>query len=195
MTGATWAIPATLALLAGGGLAVVLEWRRLLPTPTLNVRKDIKRETLFVAQYGQAVCTGLVAWVVWLMEETTPLLRAAALITGVVAASLATWLVKRIAGRIRPGKGRDGHDSGAFLGPAWRSGGWRESFPSSHSACALALSAGLTVLYPQGAWAWWSIAGATAILRWMLDAHWLSDVLIGCAIGILCGWLAATMIA
>ena len=65
---------------------------------------------------------------------------------------------------------------------------------SVNSAGAFATSAVLYELYPQGAVVWWSLAGVTSLLRWMLDAHWMSDVLVGSAFGIACGMLAVWLV-
>ena len=42
----------------------------------------------------------------------------------------------------------------------------------------------------EGAWVWWSLAVVASLIRWLIDAHWLSDVLMGGAFGIACGLLA-----
>jgi len=81
--------------------------------------------------------------------------------------------------RVRPGR----ENAGKFLGPHWRHANERESFPSSHSACAASLSVMLTILYPQGAATFWALALICAALRYVMDAHWPSDVLAGIALG------------
>jgi membrane-associated phospholipid phosphatase len=78
-------------------------------------------------------------------------------------------------------------NAGKFLGPTWKHANWRESFPSSHSACAIALSVSLSILYPQAMVVFWSFGIITAVLRYLMDAHWPSDVLVGVAWGYVVG--------
>ena len=47
----------------------------------------------------------------------------------------------------------------------------------------MALSAVLATLYPSGAATFWGLAIICALLRYLLDAHWPSDVLGGSAMG------------
>ena len=49
------------------------------------------------------------------------------------------------------------------------------------------------MFYPQAAGVFWSLAIICAALRYLLDAHWPSDVLGGSAVGYGIAW--ATMIA
>ena len=81
--------------------------------------------------------------------------------------------------RVRPGR----ENAGKFLGPSLKHANYRESFPSSHSACAVALTVALAYLYPQGVITFWALALICAGLRYVLDAHWPSDVLAGVAVG------------
>ena len=48
------------------------------------------------------------------------------------------------------------------------------------------------VLYPQAAAVFWTLGLITAILRYLMDAHWPSDVLAGIAIGYVVGHLMMT---
>ena len=97
----------------------------------------------------------------------------------VVAASAVAMLIKRLVSRVRPG-----HDNaGRFLGPSLKHANYRESFPSSHSASAVALSVVLAAYYPHAAATFWVLALVCAGLRYVMDAHWPSDVLAGIAVG------------
>ena len=69
------------------------------------------------------------------------------------------------------------------VGPSLRNANHRESFPSSHSATAMALSTVLATYYPHAAITFWALAVGTAIIRYVLDAHWPSDILVGLALG------------
>jgi len=147
-------------------------------TLELHFKGDIKRESRWLAQYGQSVCTPVAALLVWQLDPD-PKLKPIMVIAAVLATSIACMLLKRLLGRVRPGR----ENAGRFLGPSLRHANYRESFPSSHSACAVALSASLAYLYPHGAVTFWALGVTCALLRYLLDAHWPSDVLGGSALG------------
>lgn len=174
-------------ILASALLLVLLELRGVKTTLSLSFRGDIKRESRFLAQYGQSVCAPLAALLVWQLDQTSPLRHAGAVLVATAAASLSAGVLKRLFGRVRPNR----PEAGRFLGFSWKHANWRESFPSSHSACALAMSVALARLYPDAAVTFWVLAVVCAALRYVLDAHWPSDVLAGLALGYVCG--AVTM--
>jgi membrane-associated phospholipid phosphatase len=154
----------------------------------LSVKNDIRRETLFLQQYGQFTCSAIVVAIVYLLGGSSwrghgpgivlPL-ALAPLVAGVLG-----MVAKRLLGRVRPGYEK----AGKFLGPAVTHCNKRESFPSNHSAAAMALSVGLAYLYPPAAVVFWVLAGVTGLLRYLQDAHWPSDVLGGLALGYLVGY-------
>jgi len=99
----------------------------------------------------------------------------------VVLSGLATGIGKLAFGRVRPADGPDSHQ--------WQQGGY--SFPSGHTTAAFALS---TVLAESGESPslgrrvfFYSLAGVTAFARMYDNRHWLSDTLMGAAIGIYSG--------
>ena len=176
-------------LLAACAVLMVLEWRGVRTTLELNFKGDVKRETRWLAQYGQSVCTPVAALLVYQLDplpQDLRLKKAVAVVAGVLAASVVALVVKRLLGRVRPGR----ENAGKFLGPSLKHANYRESFPSSHSACAVALSALLSILYPAAAPTFWGLAIACAALRYILDAHWPSDVLGGIALGYACAHTA-----
>jgi undecaprenyl-diphosphatase len=175
-----WVIP---ILLAAAAVSMVIERLGVRTTLRLAIKGDVKRESRFLAQYGQMVCTAIVAVLVWQLDPDRG--RKGRIVATVAAVALASFLatvLKHLVGRARPGH----QAAGQFLGPAWRHANYRESFPSSHSACAMALSAGLAWMYPAAALTFWTLALICAALRYLLDAHWPSDVLGGLALGYAC---------
>ena len=153
-------------------------------TLVLNFKGDVKRETRFIAQYGQALCTVIAVVLVMQLDPEAKWngkRSVVALIAATAIVSILAMVVKRLVGRVRPN--REG--AGQFLGPSWKHSNHRESFPSSHSANAVAMSAVLAMHYPTAAPTFWTLAILCAALRYVLDAHWPSDVLGGIAVGLL----------
>ena len=104
---------------------------------------------------------------------------AGAIVLAVLITSLVCLVLKRLLSRVRPGR----ENAGKFLGPSWKHANFKESFPSSHSASAVALTVMLSISYPHARVTFWALAVLCAGLRYVMDAHWPSDVLGGIAIG------------
>src|SRR5205814_9199537 len=121
------------ALLAACVRFLILERLGLPTTLALHFKCDIKRETRWLAQYGQSVCTPVAALLVWRMDSFNGAFKAIKIIIAVLSTSITCMILKRLLGRVRPGR----EDAGKFLGPAVRHSNHRERFPSSHSGCAV----------------------------------------------------------
>jgi membrane-associated phospholipid phosphatase len=167
-----------IVLLAACAVLMFFERRGLKTTLALHFKGDIKRESRWLAQYGQALCTAIAAVLIWQLDSRRQRIIIP-LVVDVVAATLIATLIKRLVSRVRPGR----ENAGRFLGPSWSHANYRESFPSSHSASAVALSVMLAILYPPAAPTFWALALGCATLRYLLDAHWPSDILAGIALG------------
>ncbi len=83
--------------------------------------------------------------------------------------------------------------------PFLRGGAAVQSFPSGHTATAVGLAAALAWLYPRGRWTFAVLAVLVACQRMHSGSHYLSDVLVGGALGLIfaraClgpGWLATS---
>ncbi len=172
-------------LLFACGILMLLESRGVRTTLQLSFKGDIKRETAFLAQWGQSVATPLATLLVFQLD--VPHRKESLLmIGGVLIASIICFIFKRLLGRVRPNR----ENAGKFLGPSLKHANYRESFPSSHSACAIALSVFLAHLYPPAAITFWGLGLATALIRYVLDAHFPSDVCGGIAIGYVSAFIA-----
>lgn len=154
-------------------------------TLQLTFKGDLKREGQWLAQYGQAVCTLAAMALIWTLDDQARPGQLLVLGLGLATASICSFSLKRMLGRVRPNR----ENAGRFLGPSLGHQNWRESFPSSHSACAVAFSVALAHYYPHGAVVFWPLALLVALLRYALDAHWPSDILGGIALGYAVGWL------
>jgi membrane-associated phospholipid phosphatase len=115
---------------------------------------------------------------------------------GAYGAGLLADVLKVVLGRRRPNVSDvmniDVWDS--FLGFfAWRNAAtWQEalsrdiqSFPSGHAATATGLACALSRLYPRGTWFFVALAILACFQRITGEAHYLSDVLAGAAVGVL----------
>jgi membrane-associated phospholipid phosphatase len=66
-------------------------------------------------------------------------------------------------------------------------GSAQQSFPSAHAATAVGLTIALSWLYPRGRWLFAALAVLVVCQRVESGAHYLSDALVGLAIG----WVVA----
>ena len=101
------------------------------------------------------------------------------LTVGTFGTAFLTGVLKHLVGRVRPNR----ENAGRFLGPNLTHQNWRESFPSMHSTSAFAFTVLMARLYPAAAPVFWTLAVVCATLRYILNAHWPSDVVAGCAMG------------
>src|SRR3954453_21040296 len=105
-----------ITLVAACAVSMIVERLGVPTTLDLHFKGDIKRESRWLAQYGQSVCTPVAALLVWRLDRAWPLQRAIAIVATVSLASLCCTIVKRLVGRVRPGR----PEAGKFLGPSWR---------------------------------------------------------------------------
>src|SRR5258708_34296509 len=93
-------------LLVGCGALMLFERRGLKTTLALTMKGDIKRESRWLAQYGQAVCTAVAVLLVWQLDVgrgeagVVPLEVACAGAWGLLQRDQAMWH------RVRPRRGR-----------------------------------------------------------------------------------------
>jgi membrane-associated phospholipid phosphatase len=175
-----------ISLFCLSAILIFLERRGLPTTLDLSFKGDVKRETRFLAQYGQTVCTVLAALFVWKFDPQHYLRIDRALLIAVLGVAIVGTILKRTLGRARPRR----ENAGKFLGPSFRHANFRESFPSSHSASAVAFAVVLSAAYPQATGLFWILALICAALRYVMDAHWPSDVLAGIGLGYAAGLLS-----
>jgi membrane-associated phospholipid phosphatase len=164
-----------------GGLCILLiiaERLGMRATLQLSFRGDIKRETACLSQYAQSACTPICFILVWQLDPKG-YQAALALLAAVSVTAVAGMVLKRLLGRARPNR----EHAGRFLGPSFRHANHRESFPSNHSATAVALSVVLARYYSSAAVTFWALAIITALLRYVQDAHWPSDIVAGMLLG------------
>jgi undecaprenyl-diphosphatase len=117
---------------------------------------------------------------VWELDPVDSGNKAVTVVASVALTSLVCAVLKRLFGRVRPLH----ENAGKFMGPNFQLfGSHHQSFPSSHAAGAVALTTALAALYPHAWGVLWFLAISCAVLRYVLDAHWPSDIVAGAATG------------
>ena len=104
------------------------------------------------------------------------------LVCGLAVQTTTTDIIKYLSGRPRP---RQLDDMLVFYGP----GSEFHSFPSSHASFAFMLATVAAAYFPRYRWLAYGGAAFIAIGRVMLDAHFLSDIMVGGLIGYLAACL------
>ncbi len=97
-------------------------------------------------------------------------------VAALAGTNLAVEGLKRAVGRTRP-DGEHRHSN--------------SSFPSSHAANAFALAWVLGARWRRGVPVFFLLAALVAFSRMYLNRHFLSDVVAGALIGVICAWAAA----
>jgi membrane-associated phospholipid phosphatase len=104
------------------------------------------------------------------------------LTANLIAAGMITPLLKEVTGRSRPILGEGSNDFVPFSG--------NHSFPSGHTTQAFAIASTIAAHYPEHRWVQitsYGIATMVGLSRMESDAHFVSDVLAGAAIGTFVG--------
>ena len=136
---------------------------------------------------GAAALIYLAAQAWMALAEETPLVRAVsdyalALLASFVVGSIVLHVIKIFLGRRRP---RDDFEHGLY---GFRYFTWQlqyDSFPSGHSMTIFCVAVVLSAAFPLLAPLWLVLAFGLSLTRAMLTAHFLADVMVGAAIGII----------
>lgn len=118
-----------------------------------------------------------------------PKRRAWLILLAPALAGLAAEVLKIVIRRERPAL----HD-GAYGFRPWSERTWSGAglaFPSSHTAVAFGGAAMLALLFPRARWVGYVLATGCALTRIFAGAHFVSDTVLGAALG----WLAAQWLA
>ncbi len=165
------AVVLTVAVLAP---AESLDWRVQRAVQSAR-RPGLEGPMRFATEMGKPVLVAgaLVALALLDRAQGVATLRAAAV--ALIPTNLAVEGIKRATFRTRPDGERKASNA---------------SFPSSHAANAFAIAWVLARRWRRAAPAWFAVAVVVTISRVYLNRHFLSDVVVGAAIGTLCGWWA-----
>lgn len=129
---------------------------------------------------GAVLALGLVRRSRREVEAGLRVLAAEALATGI------KHLVKRAVRRSRPHVLLDEGEYRAEVGEAPRK--QEQSFPSGHTAGAVAVAGALAPVYPKAAAPLWVAAAAIALIQAPRGAHYPTDIAAGAAIGAFSAW-------
>jgi undecaprenyl-diphosphatase len=109
-----------------------------------------------------------------------------ALVVAYAVQTSVTEGLKWVFGRPRP---RDIEEPLLFLGP----GAGHSSMPSGHSSFAFMLAVVLAGFFPRLRWPLYAFAAFIATSRVVLNAHYVSDIILGALIGVLAGSLVLSI--
>jgi len=158
------------------------------------IRRSPPRITLIGS--GVLVAVGLIAKRRGLMFKSGWVLAA------VAASGLITLLLKMLFGRWRPTGMLNPHKYGEVkYGMDWfETARNQTSFPSGHATTVFAAIGVLWLLWPRAWWVWLPLGVAMAMTRVLVNAHYVSDVMVGSWIGfttalILRDWFAGPAVA
>jgi membrane-associated phospholipid phosphatase len=150
---------------------------------------DLARLLGFAEVFGHGLGVALLLLAIYQLD---PLHRWALprVVASAYGAGLAANLVKMVVGRARPHhfEFNEGvlNSFGPWL-PLTSAGSGGQSFPSAHTATAAGLAVALVWLYPAGRWLFPAMVFLVACQRINSGAHFLSDTLVGAALGLLVG--------
>lgn len=179
-----WLISGFLIAAAAAGVSFIdvgsREW-----VQKVGLRGDIERVIKLMEIFAHGTGLLVTGALIWTLapgyRRSLPRLLAAYGLAG-----LAVNLIKLMIPRLRPSAGPETSLPETTLNWDYLS----QSFPSGHSAAAVALGLSLAILFPRGRWVFMTLAALACLQRVVFDAHWPSDVLAGAAIGV---WAVAVV--
>jgi membrane-associated phospholipid phosphatase len=174
-----------------------MPWDLFLSTKAFRVKipGDLRRLLQFGEVFAHSFgCVAILGSLLWIDVKNRPKLWNASafiLICGTLA-NLAKYLIPRH----RPYTYDEFFPSttwetfGSPFSRSWFDESIR-SFPSGHSATAVAMAIGLTYVYPRGRWVFLSLALLATLQRLFSGAHYASDILAGVLITcfLACAWI------
>ncbi|MFN5323167.1 MAG: phosphatase PAP2 family protein [Planctomycetota bacterium] len=172
-----------LAIAAAGVSSLALGARQWIQS--LGLRGDLERVIKLMEIFAHGTGLLVTLALIWTLAPDYRL-RLPRLLAAYGLAGLTVNLIKVLVPRLRPSAGPE-----ASLPAGW--GNWEylsQSFPSGHSAAAVALALSLALLFPRGRVVFLILATLACLQRIIFDAHWPSDVLAGAAIGV---WAVAVV--
>jgi membrane-associated phospholipid phosphatase len=156
-----------------------------------DLRKSVHLTEVFAHAFGVTMIL-VILW--WIDVKRRDMIVRAAVFTAIcgIFANAAKYLVPRY----RPHSLEESPSEILTSWDTWGSpftGSWFDesmrSFPSGHSATAIALAIGLYYVYPRGKWIFVGLALLACFQRLLASAHFLSDIMGGILVTLLVsGW-------
>jgi membrane-associated phospholipid phosphatase len=147
---------------------------------SLNTSNYLFKRITQIGDSSYAITGSLLLFIIYRKRNKRFARQNLYILSAVVASGLIVDMIKVIAGRMRPELLIENHLYG-FTGVKFESAFY--SFPSGHSATAFAFFMALTFMNPKYKVYFLIAAFLVAVSRIVLMQHYLSDVLIGSAIG------------
>jgi 4-amino-4-deoxy-L-arabinose transferase-like glycosyltransferase/membrane-associated phospholipid phosphatase len=151
------------------------------------INGELHQLIISLAQYAQPIGYLIAGWLMWTLDPLGRR-RLPMLVLVLVVSGLAATTLKGLVGRERP---RDGNCEIIFHGPMRNLADTKTaSFPSGHTATAVALSCVLAHFYPALRPLVWTLSTGVGLNRILTVRHFPSDVVAGAWIGFACAcWL------
>lgn len=144
----------------------------------------LRQAAIFLAHSGDSWFWGIGCLVLWLLADPAWKYRAVVIVFGIAITAIAVQSIKYLVKRPRP--------QGEW-GQMYRTVD-PHSFPSGHATRVVMLAVLASFIGPSWfALALWIWAPLVALARVAMGVHYLSDILVGAVIGLIFGWLAATL--
>jgi membrane-associated phospholipid phosphatase len=178
-----WSCAAVLAALGVAALALdvpLATWAHRGVAPSFLYKLCSLSETV-----GHGVGILLIAVTIFVLDPARRVVLPR-LLTAALGSGLAANLLKLSLARTRPAHfhwNGNGFDTFCDWFPLLGNSSWTQSFPSSHTAVAAGLAVVLSWMYPRGRWLFPAFAALAGGQRVLEEAHYLSDVLWGAAVG------------
>jgi len=134
------------------------------------------------------IAAALAYLIAWLIGAETARRYALTFVASIAIGSTILHASKLLLGRRRP---RDDMEMGLYGFEFLSFNLDRNSFPSGHALTITCVAVIASVIWPAMWPLWFAIAAWLALTRALLTAHYLSDVLVGAGIGMICAREAA----
>lgn len=189
MPGLRWLAPALLLMAGGAALWIdipVAEFAR-----QGRVSGQVKEVFENLEPFGHGAAVAVIALAVCCLRSHDRMRHTLGVVLAAFGSGLAANLLKLAIHRERPWQmaadvSHGLETFGAVLTELNSSNG-SQSFPSAHAATAMGLATALAVYYPRGRFLFYALAGATAVSRVIAPSHFVSDTLVGLALGSVVG--------
>lgn len=113
-------------------------------------------------------------------------LRSFGIFAAIATSGIVANVIKVLAGRSRPPHLIE-HGIAAWEPLRWHTEYIWNSFPSGHASTGLAVAITVSAFYPRVRWLAWALGLCIALGRIVYNVHYLSDVLVGAALGVVAG--------